>query len=970
METPSFALLMNRTGKRIILFLCFALLVKRGYAQQVRLSGRLIDAEDGTPLVGASVILMQWPDTTKFKVLTTDTSGRFFFRTEPGSYKLKAELISYRTYYRSLQLDSSMRLGKIIMKTDAFMLKEAVVEAQQVRVEQKGDTTQFNANAYKVNKDATAEDLVNKMPGVTTQGGNVTVNGEQVKQVLVDGKPFFGDDPNMAMKNLPAEVIDKIQVFDKLSDQAQFTGIDDGNSQKTINIITRSGKSNGQFGKVYGGYGIDAKGIGVSDKYIAGGNVNLFKGERRISLIGLSNNINQQNFSTQDLSGMAGSTGGNGGRGGGGMGGPGGPGGGGNPANNFLVGQQGGITTTHAAGLNYSDSWGKKIKLTASYFFNDALNTNNSDLTRNYIIGRQNGLHYSQTNDANNTNLNHRANLRFEYAPDTSSTIIFTPKFSWQDYTANSALNGLNLLSGDTIQSTTSTTNRNTSRSYDVSGNILYRRKFKKPRRTFSVNMNGDYNPKNANGKLYSLNKYYQFNDSTLLDQSNVQSTTALMVSPTISYTEPVGKTGQLQINYNPSYNLNNTDKRTYDLGGFDALLNAALSNKFNNTYVYQRGGLNYRINNKKMNFMIGANAQYATLTGTESFPAALEVNKNFQSLLPQMMFNYRFSKSTNIRVMYRTNTVAPSITQLQNVINNSNPLLLSSGNADLKQDYEQTLSVRFGTANGAKARNFIVYAFANYIQNYVANSTFIPTRTDTLSGIILKPGSQLTKPVNLNGYLNARSFLTYGLPVSRIKCNLNLSSGFAYNRIPGLINDRTNLANNYNFSEGLVLSSNINEKVDFTLSYTGNYSVVKNTLQTQADNNYYYHNATARVNLMPWKGFVINVSYGQTMYAGLAQSYNQNYSLLTGALGYKFLKDQSLDVRFSVFDILKQNNSISRSVTETYIEDNHTQVLTQYYMLTLTYNLKKFKGFEEPKNENKNNEMRPPEGFQPPRRD
>lgn len=949
---------------RIFFSLIFILFVQKIFSQQVRLSGRVADAKDGSPLTGAIAVLMHLPDTSNYKAFTTDTSGRFFFRTEPGAYKLKIELITYKIFTKNIQLDSSTRLGKILLQDNAAVLKEAVVEANKIRVEQKGDTTQFHADAYKVNKDATAEDLVNKMPGVTTQGGGVTVNGEQVKQVLVDGKPFFGDDPNLAIKNIPAEVIDKIQVFDKLSDQAQFTGVDDGNSQKTINIITKAGKNNGQFGKIYGGYGIDAKGQGVSDKFIGGGNINLFKGDRRFSIIGLTNNINQQNFSTQDLSGMAGSSGG-GNRGGGGMG---GPGGGGNSANNFLVNQQGGITTTYASGINYSDVWGKKIKISGSYFFNDAINTNNSTLTRNYIISKENGLHYNQLNNAGNTNLNHRASLRFEYNPDTSNSIIFTPKFSWQEYSSSSSLSGMNLLAGDTLQSKTKTGNNSKSLTYDLAGNILFRHKFKKPRRTISLNISADYNPKNADGSLHSFNKYYQYNDSTLLNQQNTQNTIGLMVSPNLSFTEPIGKIGQLVFTYNPSLNKNNTDKRTYDVGYGEAILDTLLSNKFNNTYLYHRGGLSYRINDRKINFMIGTNFQYATLTGTEDFPSALNVNKNFQNILPQMMFNYRFSKTKNIRVMYRTNTVAPSISQLQNVINNSNPLLLSVGNPDLRQDYEHSLTLRYGSTNTAKATNLMVLLFANYIQGYVANSTLIPSHPEFVSGVFLKPGSQLTKPVNLDGYWNTRSFITYGLPISKIKSNLNINTGFTYNRIPDLINDQTNLANNYNFSQGLVLGSNISDKVDFTLSYTGNYSIVKNSLQKQSDNNYFSQVASARLNLMPWKGIVINSSVSQTLYTGLSQSYNQNYFLWTAAFGYKFFRDQSLDVRFNVFDILKQNNSISRNVTETYIEDSHTQVLTQYYMLTLTYNIKKFKGNTPPANAEKKgeNEMRPPEGFMP----
>ena len=926
-----------------LLFILFTCILVNAYAQ-VEVSGVIIDAKDNTPLTGAIVVSINQQDTSKQQGTAADINGNFKLILNPGLYKLRIELITYKTRELNLTVQSAdQHLGRLSLTQAANLLKTAVIEAKQIHVEQLGDTTQIHANAYKTHPDATAEDLINKMPGISTQTGSVTVNGEQVTQVLVDGKPFFGDDPNLAIKNLPADVIDKIQVFDKASDQAVFTGFDDGNAQKTINIITKPGKNNGIFGKAYAGYGTD-------DKYSAGGNLNYFNGNRRISILELSNNINTQNFSSQDLLGISGGSGGGGGGNGGGGG---GGGGGGNAANSFLVNQQGGITTTHALGLNYSDNWGKKIKITSSYFFNYADNTNASVLSRNYIIAKENGLHYNQNSEAGNTNNNHRATMRFEYTIDSMNSLVIVPKFSLQQNSANSNLLGLNILSGDSLQSKTGTKTYAKNFGYDFSNTITVRHKFKKPRRTISLSLATDYNPKNGNGTLYSSNVYYQSNDSSLLNQQNTQNTLGKSISPNLSYTEPLGKFSQLMATYNPSINQNNTDKRTFNkdsLNSFYNQLDTVLSNKFNNTYTYQRGGLSYRYTTKKINIMFGANFQNATLSGSEQFPNALTVNKNFQSILPQSMFNYRFSRTKNLRITYRSNTVAPGISQLQNVINNSNPLLLSTGNPNLKQDYEQTLNLRYGNVNKEKATNFMVYAYVNYIRNYVANSTLIPTHPIYITNnVILKPGSQLTQPVNLNNYWNAKSFMTYGIPISKLKINLNINTGFTYNLIPDLINNQENLANNYNFSQGLVISSNISEKIDFTLSYTGNYSIVKNTLQKQSDNNYFNQVSSLKFNWLPYKGIIFNMNLTHTLYTGLAQSYNLNYLLWNAAIGYKFLKNKALDVRATVFDLLKQNNSINRTVTDTYIQDSQTTVLTRYYMLMVTYTFKKFKSGAPP---------------------
>ncbi len=913
--------------------------------------GFVKDAQSSEPMTFASVALIQAKDFSIVKGVITDKTGRFTISSVPfGNYFIKISFVGYDDLKSEIFILNDVKLeknfGLIKLKRSVTNLKELTIAREQIRVEQKGDTIQYNSNAYKTNPDATTEDLVAKMPGITTDNsGNLKAHGEQVKQVLVDGKPFFGDDPSMALKNLPAEVVDKIQIFDKLSDQSQFTGFDDGQTTKTMNIITKNGKNNGQFGKVYAGYGAD-------DHYIAGGNVNLFKGERRISVIGLSNNINQQNFSSQDLLGVTGNSAGGQGRGGGvaGRGGFSGGGGGGgfgsNQANNFLIGTQAGVSTTNSIGLNYSDKWGKKMKVTGSYFFNNTENTNYTSLTRNYFTLKNQGLIYNEYNQSDSRNYNHRINFRFEYELDSLNKLTFTPKLNFQQKNASATVWGSNIFPENSLENKTENSNKSNNFGYTFSNNILYQHKFKKRGRTFSMNIETNANDKNGKGSLYSLNQY--INDTTLIDQHSTQNNNGYTIASGINYTEPIDSNNQIQFNYNPSFIKNKTDKETenFDMIKQDYLLmDTALSNKYQNTYFSNRGGISYRRNGKKNNFMIGVNYQYATLSGNEIFPVAFHVRESYHNLLPNAMYNYKFDKGTNIRFMYRTSTNIPSISQLQNVVNNTNPLLLSTGNPDLKQDYEHTLIVRYGRTKSEKATGLFIFLYGNYAQNYIGNSTFIaPADTIWNKNIVLKKGSQLTQPVNLNDCWNTRGIITYAIPFGLIKCNLNMNGGFTYNKTPSLINHIINLTNNYTMLGGLGLSSNINEKIDFNLSYTANYNMVDNSIQTQSNTNYFYHIATLKLNWIFWKGFVLNTNVNQTYYAGLSQNFNQNFLLWNGSLGYKFLKNQSLELKFSVFDILNQNKSITRNVTDTYIEDNQTKVLNRYYLFTLTYNMKKFK--------------------------
>ncbi|MEI8280694.1 MAG: TonB-dependent receptor, partial [Bacteroidota bacterium] len=905
-------------------------------AQSLKITGKIIDNKDNSTLIGVSVVVYPLIDSTKQSGTVTDDQGNFELTNfTPGQYHLKALYLGYQTIEKNIIISGvDLSLGALKMKSSNNMLKSVTVEGKQIRATQLGDTTQFHADAFKTHPDATAEDLVTKMPGVTSDNSGVKVNGEAVQQVYVDGKPFFGTDPTLALKNLPAEVIDKIQVFDKLSDQSQFTGFDDGNAQKTMNIVTRRNKSNGTFGKVYGGYGTD-------DRYLAGGNLNIFEGDRRISILELSNNVNQQNFSSQDILGVTGG-GQNRGGSGGGRGAFGGGNGGGGNSNNFLVGQQGGITTTHSVGLNYSHNWGTKIKVSGSYFFNSTDNLNNSQIVRSYLT--KDSTHYYEYDSSESKNMNHRFNLRFEYTIDSFNSLIITPSISLQQNSAPTAQADTNYIAGLRTSNSQNRTNADYT-GYSFSNNLLLQHKFKKRGRTVSLNVNTSLNEKSGTGSYNTLSDYLAdtLTTTSKLDQRYTSYNNGYTVSPNITYTEPISKKGQLMLTYNPSYTKSRADKETDSANnttGEYTNLDTLLSNKYNNTYITQRGGLSYRLGDKKLNFMIGANMQYATLQGNETFPLTYPLEKSFTNILPQAMFNYRYADGKNLRIMYRTNTVAPSISQLQNVIDISNPLLLKTGNANLKQDFEQTLTLRFGKTKAGNAHNFFVLLYANYINDYIGNTTLIPTHDSVYSqGITIKKGSQLTLPINLNGYLSTRMFFTYGLPAEFIKSNFNINGGINYTRTPGKINNSLSTSDSYAPTLGFVLSSNISEKVDFTLSYTGNYNILNNTIQNQSSNNYYSHTAGLKFNWLFYKGFVFNTNITHTYYSTLSTNTgNESFVMWNTYLGYKFFKNRSLEARITATDILNQNKSISRTVTELYIENSTTQVLKQYFMFSLTY--------------------------------
>ena len=912
------------------------------FSQTYTLKGILWDKAEHSPIPGAGVLIHSKQDSSMKVGLLSDEYGRFQSRLPPGQYILKVSSLGYPSFSTTFSIwDREKELDTILLSSVALETKTVLVQGRQERVVQKGDTTEYNAAAFKVNPDATVQDLVTKMPGITQENGTVKAQGEVVQKVTVDGKEFFGDDASMALKNLPAEIVDKIQVFNRLSDQSQFTGIDDGNSYKSINIVTKAGRNNGKFGKFLGGYGTNAR-------YQLAGNLNIFKGNRRISLLGLDNNINQQNFTSQDLLGVSSGAGNQGGGGRGGRGGGGGQNNN-NPSANFLTGQQSGITTTQSFGLNYSDSWGKKLNLTGSYFFNKAENANATVLNREYFLAGKNTQLFDQNGGTNSTNFNHRFNVRLEYKVDSANTFLLTPKLSFQNNQTTTQQTGLTQLQTGEKLNQTNNVNGSNNQGYTFANNLQFRHKFAKARRTFSVDLGLAINNKSGSNSLKALNEFVTSRGDSLsaLDQQSNTSANGTTYTSTLLYSEPISKRSVIQLSYSPSYTKNTSSKLTDTLNPVDrsySLLDTALSSRYNNTVMTQKGGVRYVFKETKWDFQIGLEGQNVQLQGSQDFPKPFETNKSFLNALPNAMLYYKFSKTSNLRFMYRTQTDVPSISQLQHVVNNTNPLQLSTGNPLLKQQYTHLFTLRYRTSTAEKARSFNVFFSNQYVQNYQGTKTVIAQgNTVSEEGVTLHPGTQLTLPVNLQGYWNTLAFLNHSRPLDFLKSNLSLTLGSTFSRTPSQINAAVNFANVYTETAGVGLGSNISEKVDFSISTTGNYTVIKNSIRPELDNNYYYQLSTLKATVLIRKSVVLNSEWNHTYYTGLGAGYDINFVLWNAGIGYKFLKNKSGELRLTVFDLLNQNKSVNRTVTGNYVETSKTQVLTRYFMLTFSYTLRNF---------------------------
>lgn len=952
-----------------ILPLAMALLLGQLVHAQYSIGGTIKDQQAGTPLSGASIRLKSVRDSSVTQSSLSDSLGRFLFQNlAPDSFSLSISFVGYKHITRGIRVDStnikldSTGIGAVdvniaMVPNSSQDLATVVITARVPLARQKEDTLEFNASQIKVNPDATAEDLARKVPGITIQNGQVQANGETVQKVTIDGRELFGDDATAALRNLPAEIIDKIQVFDRLSDQAQFTGFDDGNTTKGINIVTKANMRNGQFGRVYAAYGTD-------QRYLAGGNATILHDNRRISIVGNFNNVNQQNFSQQDLLGVTSNAqrggGGGGPRGGGGGGNRGGGGGGGfqgggnfggfGSSANFQVGQQNGINRTNAFGLNYSDVLSKKLTVTGSYFFNNTGNTTNETANRQYFLANVPNL--NQTNSATSNNNNHRLNMRIEWRLDSANQILFIPNLSFQNnVTDRSTTTNSFFTSGKQVSATTNNTNSNTYGN-NLNNTILYRHSFAKRGRTFSINLNSSSNTRHGDVYVNSLQRSFDSLNTAIDSVTNRytnQSNHGYQLSANLVYTEPITQKSQLQINYNPSYSNSKADQQAFrqnnSTEGY-TIFDTSLSNRFNNVTKAQNAGITYRIGSRDNMLSFGANYQHNTISSDQDFPRALQVNKGFDNILPNAMLRLKLSTRSSLRLFYRSTTNNPSVTQLSDVVDITNRPFITAGNPDLKQQFTNVVSGRYTYTNTAKSLLFVANIFYQSANDYITNSTFVNSGSrDTIVAkrITLQPGEQLTVPVNLNGYNSIRSFVTLAFPVSFIKSNFNLNGGITLSKLPGIINNVSNISKNTTYTAGAVIASNVSQYVDFTISYTANFNTVDNQLQKSLNNNYFQHVAGVQLNLLSKTGWFFQNDLTNQLYNGLTAGYNQSYTLWNMSAGKKFLKAQKGELKLTVFDLLRQNQSITRNVTETYIEDVQNVVLRQYFLLQFTYNLRNF---------------------------
>lgn len=923
--------------KRVILTLLAVMCTWSVMAQRGTVKATVWDEEAQTGVPGAVVEVYPQSKPDQKKYYTSGFGGVLSLSgLAYGDYTLSVSFLGYENTSVDFKLDAAVKnLGRIGMHSSATQIETVVKEVQSMRASQKGDTLSYNAGAFKVASDADVEGLLKKMPGITVSNGTVEAQGEEVKKVFVDGKEFFGEDVTTAIQSLPAEAVDRIEVYNKLSDNAEFSGMDDGEGYKAINIVTHSNMRQGQFGKMYAGYGYDFEsGTETRSKYLAGGNVNIFSGDSRLSVIGLFNNVNQQNFSFEDILGVTGNTGG--GRG----------------VGQYMMRPQSGVATVNAIGLNYSDTWGKRDQVTfqGSYFFNNTRTKNLSTRERWSEFQDQEDLIQRDTLWENGrsvtTNSNHRLNARIEWKISENQSLMSRTGFSYQSNSPWSLTYGQQW--GDSGYSNLFSQSDADRSGYNLREFLQYRAKLGKPGRTITVDGDVQYSDNERNSDSWSNQAAADpiaYLPLDLLYQRINTPTMSYQLRGNFTYTEPVSKYAQVSLQYRFTYEYSESDRRSYTLDDEtgELALNTNLSNSNNSGYMTHRIGPGFRWAKDRNTFVANLNYQWGTLDGKMIYPTAERIRHNYDIPTYFVMANIQFNRENSIRMFLHSSTNPPSITNLQSVYDLSNPLYLSKGDPDLSPSYNHTLRFHYVHSNLTKGRTFMWMFTLLTTQDYIATNVAYNPDPIEIDGVLYRP-LQLSSPVNMDGYWNLRTHLSYGFPLNFMKCNLNLMAGVNYSLIPSQINSQRNDASNIGYDANVVLGSNISENIDFTVSWMGTYNEAKNSLLlTAGKNRYFNHSANLSLKWTFWKGMTLTGSASYVQYKGFTTDYNDEYLLCNVYLGKKVFKNRRGEIQIGVNDLLNQNRSFVRTTGSGWTQNATNSVIGRYYMVQFVYNLRHF---------------------------
>lgn len=906
---------------RLLLALSLVFFVSWSQAQDtyVQVKGEISDQEE-QPLVGATVVALSSLDSTLLSFAISDGNGRFVLNRLPVQpCVLQITYIGYGTFQQDLPLDTGQKtidLGEIWLSPENLLLEEVVVKSEYIPVLIKGDTVQYQAGAFATRPDDNVEKLLRKLPGVEVErDGSIRAQGEDVENVLVDGKPFFGQNAQVATRNLPADAVEAVEVYDQASEMEEFSGIADGEEEKTINLVLKEDKKSGQFGELSGGYGTDGR-------YQGRANINRFSGNTQLSLLGSANNLNEPGFSIFDYIDFIGGFERLMDQGGGAIrlteediGVP------------LDFGNGGGLNTSKALGLNLNHDFGENTTFSTNYFGSRLQRDLQRSFTRDNFLN-DGGFSSVGMNTEDSRSDGHRLNIDFDHDIGEKQRLLLWSSLSLntsQNFSArqlaNTAENEIPLSESDQ-----SNTYRPERWSADV--NLQYLLKFKKPGRLFTTSIDWGQQDDDAEQRIFNRNRFWDIDSEVWLgdslNQRQVRADKEDYWQLRWSYTEPLNDHWYWQNRLTVASEKQKRDKDFLDLTDNKEVRNLILSGDFDRAFnqQYLETGLLYNGTKSRLNFSLVGQRALLNTQGT----MAVNKDRTLWYLLPRAGWEYEITGSKNLDVRYRTNIVAPALDQLQTLVDNTNALNVFQGNPNLQPEYRHNFSVGLTIIDAFSFTNFFANLQSTYVNNRIVNSLAIDS--------LLR---QVTQPVNTDYEWQNRLYASFSTPIKSLDIALRLRGNVSFTQGLVLVNTLEDQVDRWGQEWALSFGNRKKEVLDWELGTRWNYSQASYELQNHFDQNYTRQDWFAVFNWFLPQDWVLGTEVEHQQFSNEDFGQSSQFTLWQASISKSLLKNNRLLLKFSVFDLLNQNTGIDRQNAFNYFEESRANALGRYAMLSAT---------------------------------
>lgn len=891
------------------------------FGQKIDITGTVRGSEEDEILQSATAVLLSPKDSTLVSFALTDQNGKFKLAgIQPKLYLLQITYLGYEQYRDTLELTGNtadLDLGTLVLEQNKNQLTEVVIEGEHTPILVKKDTLEYNANAFATQPNEVVEDLLKKMPGVEVEAdGTIVAQGEEVQKVLVDGKEFFSNDPKLATKNLPAKSVNKVQFYDKKSEKAEFSGVDDGVRDKTMNLELKEEYKKGIFGAAELGGGTDQDNEFRYENRLS---FNQFTPKTQLSVIGNLNNVNKQGFSSGQFMSM--------------MSAMGGFGGGRNSGFSFGGGLSDGFVDTGAGGLNFNYDISNSMELNVSYFINDISNLIEQNRIRENFLTDEESFFNIDTTSSLSKNTNHSVQAKFEYEIDSTQQLQLTFNFN-----ANDPFSDLN-------------EHRITQNSFGLSNNLI--NKYNSDNSDLVMNWNTNLEYQKRFGKRFlTFEGLYETGRNNLLGKQISQNLidpeadfmhgygsfdNQLTYGIELSYVEPLGGGHYLELGYERANSVNDYGLTTDDLSFLTPQQIDSLSNINNRDYIYNSYGLSFQKNSELSNLTIGLDLQQSTLNGDFSIPGDGGPDELIQQIktpntafLPNFQWRYELGKAQNIRLDYRTSIREPSLDQLQLRQDISDPLNVYVGNPDLGFEYQHRIRAHYHQYNQFNFSSVFAYISATYIQNKITNQT-----------IIADDFVKTTSPINVDNDLNINGRISYSTPIRKLYIKTRISTNGGYRNNIVFINGVETDVNRYSGGLNLSFENRKKDKFDAEIGGRWNFNQVYYSQNSALNQSFINQSYFTNLVISAIKGWNFKTGMDVNFYSEESFGEAAVIPIWTASISKYLLKDHRGEIRLSAFDLLNKNVGISRTSNLNYIESSEINSLGRYIMLSAIYNLK-----------------------------